>query len=201
MPKPNRAYKKGGAHRDARLFVIVAEGDREDAYFAYFNERNSRIKVLTIHREQNTSAPKHFVARLNEAEERGNYTPEVNDAIWFVCDTDRWGSQLNELKANCDERSNWNLAISNPCFEVWLHFHAGPINQGKASCSQLKTSLPKTVLGGFNTGEYCSQIEAAIQHVEKADLIPDSYYPQLMQTKIYLLAKEMCALLGKNWNQ
>ena len=37
MPKKNRSYKKGLPHRDARLFVIVAEGEREDAYFRWFH--------------------------------------------------------------------------------------------------------------------------------------------------------------------
>ncbi len=33
MPKSNqrRPYKRGAPHRDARLFIIVAEGEREDA--------------------------------------------------------------------------------------------------------------------------------------------------------------------------
>jgi len=38
MRRKNRSYKKGGRHRDARLFVIVAEGERKDAYFRYFFE-------------------------------------------------------------------------------------------------------------------------------------------------------------------
>jgi hypothetical protein len=201
MPKLNREYKKGKPHRDARLFVIVAEGEREDDYFDYFNERNSRIRVLTIRREQNTSAPKHFVSRLKKAEDSGDYTPEQTDIIWFVCDTDRWGSQLNDLKADCDERPNWNLAISNPCFEVWLHFHAGSVGLIKASCNELKTSLPKTRLGSFNASLYGQQIETAIFHAEKADTAPTSGFPETMQTKVYLLAKEMCALLGKTWNR
>lgn len=32
MPN-NRNYKKGAPHRDSRLFIIIAEGEREDAYF------------------------------------------------------------------------------------------------------------------------------------------------------------------------
>jgi len=44
MRRKNRSYKKGGRHRDARLFVIVAEGEREDAYFRYFKKILNTLK-------------------------------------------------------------------------------------------------------------------------------------------------------------
>jgi hypothetical protein len=199
MPKQNREYKKGKPFRDSRLFVIIAEGEREDAYFNYFNERNSRVRVLPIAREAGKSAPKFFVNRLNKAIDAGEYTPVDSDLIWFVCDTDRWGNQLNELKADCDTQRNWTLTVSNPCFEVWLHFHAGGVNQVKVSCGELKASLPQTLLGGFNTDVYCRQIEMALYHAETADENPDSDFPAPMQTKVYRLAKQLCQFLGNNW--
>lgn len=199
MPRLNREYKKGKPHRHSRLFVIVAEGEREDKYFAHFNLLNSRIKVLTILREQNASAPKHFVGRLKKAEEIGEYAPEATDEIWFVCDTDRWGSQLNELKTDCDQNTSWNLAISNPCFEVWLHYHSGPVITGKSGCSELKFRLTKTTLGEFNAETYCQHIETAIDHAAQADTRPESAFPEPMQTNIYRLARTMFQVLGKNW--
>lgn len=197
MPRLNREYKKGKPHRDSRLFVIVAEGEREDKYFAHFNLSNSRIRVLTIQREQNASAPKHFAGRLKKAEETGEYAPEEIDAIWFVCDTDRWGSQLNELNTDCDQHINWNLAISNPCFEVWLHCHSGPISTDKAGCGALKALLPQTRLGSFDAKTYCRHIETAIDQATQADTQPDSAFPEPMQTNVY--RRKMVQVLGNNW--
>lgn len=199
MPRLNREYKKGKPYRDSRLFVIIAEGEREDSYFTHFNLLNSRIRVLTIQREQNASAPKHFVGRLRKAEETGEYAPEDTDEIWFVCDTDRWGTQLNELETDCKQQSNWNLAISNPCFEVWLHCHSGPVMTGKPGCSELKSRLPKTTLGEFNAEIYCRHIETAIYYAAQADTRPESAFPESMQTKVYRLARTMFQVLGKNW--
>lgn len=200
MRKRNRSYKKGAPHRDARLFVIVAEGDREDKYFNHFDQRTSRIRVLTIPREQDASAPKHFIGRLENAKVTGEYDPEDEDEVWFVCDTDRWGSQINDLKLNCSQKSNWNLAVSNPCFEVWLHFHSGPIvSDLLANCGELKTQLPGRSLGGFNKDVYCLHIETAITHAANADQDPNSDFPGSMQTKVYKLAKRMCEVLGSNW--
>ncbi len=200
MPKLNRAYKKGGPHRDARLFVIVAEGEREDKYFKHFNAINQRVQIQLIEREAGASAPKHFTSRLEKAEQAGDYSASVGDQIWFVCDIDRWRDQLHELIAECEQRDNWHIAISNPCFEVWLHCHAGPLEAGSFSCRDLKGMLPQTALGGFDTKSYCPEIEKAIGFAQQADSMPDSYLPEPMQTKVYKLAKEMCQLLGSNWH-
>lgn len=191
MPKLNREYKKGGAHRDARLFVIVAEGDREDEYFTHFNSLSQRIRILPIPREEGASAPKHFISRLQTAIKNGDYDPDDSDQIWFVCDTDRWKGQLGELITDCKRHPNWQAAISNPCFEVWLHYHSGPVNAEKVSCSHLKTTLAQSSLGSFSPKEYCAAIEDAICHAEKADLTPNNEMPIMMQTKLYRLAKEM----------
>lgn len=71
MPKKNRAYKKGAPHRDAHLFVIVAEGEREDGYFGWFHERNQRIRVRIVPREPGHSAPAHCLDRVNQFIEEG----------------------------------------------------------------------------------------------------------------------------------
>ena len=177
----------------------MAEGEREDKYFAQFNQLNSRIRVLTIQREQDASAPKHFIERLTKAKELGEYAGEKGDTVWFVCDTDRWRSQLNELKTECDQNTNWNLAISNPCFEVWLHFHSGPLSTEMVNCSALKAGLPRTLLGKFSAKKYCQLMETAIGHATAADEQPDGDFPQKMQTKVYRLAKSMRQMLGNNW--
>lgn len=52
MPRQqtNRAYKRGEAHRDALLFVIVAEGEREDRYFGWFDQKSQRISEIIYFR-------------------------------------------------------------------------------------------------------------------------------------------------------
>lgn len=201
MPKQNREYKKGAPHRDARLFIIIAEGEREDAYFRSFISSDiSRLKVLIIDREENASAPKHFIDRLNKAERESNYSPEVDDQVWFVCDVDRWRKQIEELRFLCEGKSNLNLAVSNPCFEVWLHFHSGSISfPNDTNCTQLKSSLPKTLAGEFNPKHYGLRIRLAAKHAREADTSPESQFPDVMQTKLYKLAESMLEVLGNRW--
>lgn len=200
MPKQNRSYKKGAPHRDARLFVIIAEGEREDTYFRWFDARSLRLNVYIIDRRNNASSPKHFTSRLSQAEEDGKYSPQDNDQVWFVCDVDRWRRQIEEMRILCDQEPNWNIAVSNKCFEVWLHFHSGPITLSKStSCSALKRALHSTSVGDFNPDKYCPLIEQAAQYAREADTSNDSFFPNVLQTKLYKLAESMLQVLGRNW--
>lgn len=200
MPKQNRSYKKGAPFRDARLFVIIAEGDREDSYFKWFNARNSRINIHIIDREENASAPKLFIGRLNKAQEEGKYSPQAADQVWFVCDVDKWRDQIEQLRVDCESAPNWHIAISNPCFEIWLHFHSDDVAfPADTTCNNLKTYLPQSSLGHYNSESYCLQIEQAAIRARNADKNPDSYFPDIMRTKVYKLAENMLAVLGNNW--
>ncbi|MFB9293399.1 RloB family protein [Persicitalea jodogahamensis] len=200
MPKQNRSYKKGAPHRDARLFIIIAEGEREDSYFHWFDARNSRLSILIVDRPKNTSAPKYFIDRINKAEEEGIYSPQANDQVWFVCDVDRWREQIEALRLSCEQVPNWNIAVSNKCFEVWLHFHSGSISHPiDVSCAELKSSLPGTSVGEFNTHKYCPLIKQAAENARAADTNPGAHFPDLMQTKLYKLADAMLEVLGHNW--
>lgn len=158
------------------------------------------MKVLIVDRKQNASAPKHFLERIEQAEKEGKYSPKENDQVWFVCDVDRWRNQIKQLKTICDQESNWNIAVSNKCFEVWLHFHSGSISPlADTSCAELKRTLPSTLVGEFNCDNYCPLIEQASNNARDADAKPESDFPDVMQTKLYKLADAMLEVLGRNW--
>lgn len=202
MPKrnTNRSYKRGEAHRDARLFIIVTEGEREDRYFGWFDRKSQRIQVQLVPRQGQASAPKHFLARLSQYLDEGGRDPEMEDSIWFVLDVDTWTREsIDELVVTCSQAPNWHLAISNPCFEVWLNLHKGPVPDNGENCDALKTMLNGRIRGGFHPNTICPLIEDAIRYAQEADTHPAQVYPDRMQTKVYLLASAMRAVLGQNW--
>lgn len=201
MPRKNRAYKKGVPHRDARLFVIVAEGEREDAYFRFFHAQNQRIKIKVVPREGGKSAPKYFLARVDQFRSTEEWVPEVNDQLWFVLDVDRWERKdIDELYAHCRQTATWNLAISNPCFEVWLWYHqVARIDLPAPTCKVLKTRLDQLSPGGYTLEQDALQIETAMRQAQQVDAHPDHYFPASKETKVYQLARELLAVLGQNW--
>lgn len=202
MPKrkSNRPYKRGEAHRDARLFIIVTEGEREDRYFGWFDQKSQRIRVQLVPREGNASAPKHFLTRLQKfLDDNGS---QIGDSIWFVLDIDAWTREsIDELIGFCQQTPNWHITISNPCFEVWLNMHAGPLQDNGEDCASLKALLNNRIRGGFHPNTICPMIDDAIEHAKGSDMHPTQDYPAQLQTKVYRLAVAMIEVLGRNWKK
>ena len=201
MPKTeNRAYKKStGKHRDARCFFIVAEGEREEDYFLWFEKLSKRIRVEIIAREGKASAPKHMLTRLQKFLPENAVQP--GDQIWFVLDVDHWQRKsIEELRSLCAVYESWNIAISNPCFEVWLLFHLDrPIPPNIHKAKEFKQLLGEATSGGYQVERFTPLIEKARISARNADLTPDHDYPdQVGITKVYFLADELVQFLGQN---
>jgi len=200
MPRSkNREYKKGKPHRDFRKFIIVAEGQREDDYFNFFGTINQRVVVEIVPREQGKSAAKYLLDRLSKYED--DYGIEPEDFVWFVLDVDRWPrKEIDNLYHHCQEVANWELSISNPCFEVWLLYHLLkeiPVELNTAK--RLKANLPKLVQGGYNRDYFANLIETASKNAENADLHKEYYFPEKSVSKVYLLANTLLSFLGNKW--
>ena len=199
---PSRNYKKNLPHRDSRYFVIVAEGEREDAYFQFFNGKNQRIRIEIVPREDNASAPTHFLNRLAKFKEEAGWNPKNNDVAWFVLDVDKWKQeQIYELIEHCKDNEVVNIAISNPCFEVWLLYHL--LDDLTDLSDNLKNELhiraQNKGLKGYHPSTFCLLLETAIQNAKNSDTLPTHEFPNLKQTKVYLLGEQLLEKLGKNW--
>ena len=205
MPKrnTNRAYKRGEPHRDMRLFVIVAEGEREDEYFSWFDQRNSRIRVQIVPREGHASAPNHFIKRLETFVDASQIGINAMDSVWFILDVDRWSREaINDLIAYAESATfSCNVAISNPCFEVWLVYHYQTFPEDATlNCGELKTLLGTLVRGGFRPELTCPEISTAIHNAALQDRASRMHqFPDNMRTKVYLLAEALIEVLGNNW--
>lgn len=116
------------AFRDARLIVIASEGkDTERIYFKALAKEytNPRVHVHILERhenEQNNSSPEHVLKQLNDY--KGQYDLESDDELWLVIDRDRWtDAMLSHVAKECAQDDYLHVALSNPCFELWLLLH------------------------------------------------------------------------------
>lgn len=125
MPKPKPfSYTKKEPFRDAFFFIIVCEGrNREPEYFRFFEGISSRVRIVPVASIAGNSSPVKLITNAIEKEEELGATAE-RDQLWFVIDTDRWREQIRELREKCNKHPHWQVTQSNPCFEVWLYFHA-----------------------------------------------------------------------------
>lgn len=206
----NRSYKRGEPHRDARLFIVVAEGEREDQYFGFFVNKSLRLKIEIVPREQGNSSPKDFLNRVTKYLQRdfdlssgkkGQDNDIHYDYLWFVLDVDRWPrEQIDDIAKYCQDTESWFLCISNPCFEVWLHNHIESIPQHMSTPAQLKEALGKLSPGGYSPKVFAPLIAVATERSKDQDQHPNHYFPEPRQTKVYALAEKILQLLGNTWN-
>jgi hypothetical protein len=111
--------------RDTRIHAIAVEGAVQEVHYfealaalQLFDARKIRLVVLGTNDGQ--SAPEHVAGRLKAFERERRLV--AHDVRWLVVDVDRWRQNLHEALAVAVQ-AGWGLAVSNPCFEVWLQLH------------------------------------------------------------------------------
>ena len=199
MPRKNRGYKRGEPHRDAILFVIACEGAvREREYFEYLGTHSSQIKITVLENKDGNSAPKWVLdsAARHVAEKE----LKEGDQLWFVMDVDRWPEdQLRAIHEECEKRTNWHMALSNPCFEVWLYMHIDDIlNSTSTNARELKNELSSKVKGGYNKKVFIPAIRDAHRRSLALDDNAEHFIPEFMRTKMHFLTTELFKLIGSN---
>lgn len=203
------------AFRDARLIVIASEGkDTERIYFKALAKEytNPRVHVHILKRcenEQNNSSPEHVLKQLNDY--KGQYELEADDELWLVIDRDHWtDAMLSHVAKECAQDDYLHVAMSNPCFELWLLLHLvdatllTPEEQqqwmknrrkSKNTDPYLKVRLRQEI-GSYHEPAYDAQmliayVEDAITRAKALDKNPADRWPQILGTRVYLLAESV----------
>lgn len=132
----NRLFERVAPSRDAKSVFIFCEGaKREFDYFMFFKQLDSRIniEVYKLHpHEDNSPLGLLRIAEKSIIKSKDNPSPKYNhipgDEVWIVVDIDKdkrksRDGQIIIIQNRCKELKGWNIALSNPCFEVWLYYH------------------------------------------------------------------------------
>ena len=203
------------AFRDARLIVIASEGkDTERIYFKALAKEytNPRVHVHVLERsenEQNNSSPEHVLKQLNDY--KSQYELEADDELWLVVDKDRWTeAMLSRVATECSQEVAMHMALSNPCFELWLLLHMEDAvslppeeqkqwmenrRKSKNADPYLKVRLRQKI-GSYHESSYdaltlIAHIENAIERARALDKNPTDRWPQTLGTRVYLLAESV----------
>ena len=175
--------------RDTRLIVIATEGsDTEKVYFDA--SKFSNVQVRVIPSVGGKSAPQHILENaVNYAEE---YQIGGGDEIWIVVDFDRWPQGNLAQVAKTARAKGFKLAVSNPCFELWLALHLeAPLPQAVTPAS-LEGHL-RSKLGSFSKTKYdgdrlVQSVDSAIEIAGALNYQDGDRWPQLVGTHCFKLA-------------
>ncbi len=203
------------AFRDARLIVIASEGkDTERIYFTALAKEysNPRVHVHILERsenEQNNSSPEHVLKQLNDY--KSQYELEADDELWLVVDKNQWEDKmLSRVATECALEVSMHMALSNPCFELWLLLHLEDAasltpeehtlwmenrRKSKNADPYLKARL-RQKMGTYHESSYdaltlIAHIEDAIERARALDKTPTDRWPQTLGTRVYLLAESV----------
>jgi hypothetical protein len=191
MPrKPRPLDRDTDVLRDASLIVIASEDTYAvQEYFSSFRPRRVQFKVLST--KDGLSSPEHIVVRLDNF--KSEFLLDESDQLWYCGDTDHWimGQHLPNLLRviqHCNQ-AGYHVALSNPCFELWLLLHFSDLPDGLETCQSICDELAAAA-GGYSKDSGCSlsvtseMVYAAKDRAWKLDAGTDRV-PMTPTTRIY----------------
>lgn len=126
--------------RNPVVYLICEGSETEVRYFKRFRSRGCHIDILPIPSQY--KAADKLVQKARATMGTNPYYPDEGDVIWCVFDRDEnTDAMLNRAK-RISEKEGYQLAYSNPAFELWylLHFVdcQSPLQDCQAALHQLK---------------------------------------------------------------
>lgn len=210
--RERRSFTRPVGKRDARLVVIATEGAvTEKAYFEGLVSAdgypNSKVHVEVLETHAGHSAPHKVIARLNAF--RRAYRLDHEDQLWLVIDKDRWPDAQLAVVAQQSHQKGYRLALSNPCFELWLWLHWNHPEQTSAAvlrqCWQnekvtatrryLESELSLKAMGYQKNQpdfrRYYPHVPQAINGAIWLDGTGMGRWPDYLATRVYQLVQEI----------
>lgn len=208
-------YSRHEATRDSRLIVIAAEGERtEKIYFEALRAyaRNSRVHIKILERDEenkHNSAPEYVLEQLTQY--KTEHALEQDDELWLVIDRDDWKpTALRVVAQKCAQDEAFHMALSNPCFELWLLLHLEDVSSVSKEEKEriqrnsregtndpyLKREMRRLMGGSYNESRYNAfvlvpHVQDAINRAEILDVDKQARWPQELGTRVYLLAQSI----------
>ena len=178
--------------RDTKLIVIATEGQKtEKRYFDIF--KTLKIQIRVIPADDNLSAPEYVLEKLNKYED--DYQISEDDELWLMTDVDRWGNKkLAKIAQLCNQKG-YLLAVSNPCFEIWLFLHFLEIEGEIKTCAAVKKLL-KDHLGKYNSSNldievFRPYVVNAIERARKLHTNAGERFPSSIGSHVYKVVEKI----------
>ena len=210
MPRQRKSFDRISGIKEPSLIVVAAEGEAaEQRYFLgivdKLEEQGTQLKLLVLPpREGGHSAPKHVLKQLSDYET--NFGLGEDDDLCLVIDRDRQSWTEEQIAWVAQECANkqYLLALSNPCFELWLLLHHVDVNSLSEKQKQeiyenkndhLKKEVSR-VKGGYKSSrlkleDFWDFTDIAIARAKALDTEPQYRWPNTVGTRVYLIIEKI----------
>lgn len=189
--KSSRYKRRSGIKRYKRRYYLVCEGSVTEP--SYFNQlkslyRDSIIDIKCLKKRK--SAPKF----LKEYALKSESELKKGDELWIILDVDEWtNDQFKELEEWKNQSTSRHVAVSNPCFEIWLVFHEkDPTDSSKNACqTYFKKNIAhkdKDIRSNWLTFE---KVNNAVERAKCRDRCKSGIIPRNLTSRIYKLIENI----------
>jgi ribonucleotide monophosphatase NagD (HAD superfamily) len=208
--KPISIGRAARALRDDRVFLVATEDTYAPSQY-FENLPLPRVKVFVLPTSVNSghSSPAHVIERLKNAFQNVRQRKQIQsgDEFWVFFDTDHHFHEQHRagtLQAmQTAQQTGFEIAVSNPCFELWLLLHHADVDQGTvfSHCSEVEQKLRDTLSLYNKTSIKASDfplalVPLAIRRARALEATPDNpagHWPQQTGTRIYRLLERILA--------
>jgi hypothetical protein len=209
--KPLSIGRAQRALHDDRVFVVATDDTyAPEQYFEHLPLPRVKVIVVPTPVGSGLSSPGHVVERLKDAFRNVSQRKQIQsgDEFWVFLDTDhhvRDAHLEGMLEALLTARQvGFEIAISNPCFELWLLLHRADVAPGTifSNCGEVVQKLRDT-LGQYNktsikVGQFpLARVPDAIRRARALETAPDDPtgpWPQQAGTRVYRLLERVLRL-------
>lgn len=206
-------FRESSTTEKEKIIVLAFEGNKtEEQYFSAikestkFNKELIYLHLLKRKKGDTNSAPKHVFNKLKK-EARDEFNFDSKDELWMIIDTDQWNN-LPEIVDTCEKLKNMYVAVSNPCFELWLLLHIKDVSEYSTNelndifenkkVSKNRNYIEKKIidiLGTYNKSRL--KAKEYIPHVDKAILqaknlhIESEKFPSKLGTDVFKIVEKI----------
>lgn len=156
------------AFREPRLrLLVVCGGKRTEP--DYFRGLKNQVRNPAVHVSVKAKgiAPWDLV---EYARSRAPIRTDEFDEVWCVVDRDEFALQPAATRAT---QLDVQLAVSNPCFELWLLLHhkdcTAPFGDASAVLCRLRKQVPGYEKTGLRFADFADGVPDALRRAERLD--------------------------------
>lgn len=212
-------YTKRAPSKDSSKIYIICEGaETETEYFRFFEGLSSNLELIIIPPESGTDPLKLMELAIRTLlDDNRKYTLDYlqHDRIWFAIDTDSWEKEdkIRPLRTFCERKNQefpkiydeakpytaWNVAQSNPCFEIWLYYHhynTIPDPEEIRRHPSIKAFINSSIAGGFNYQKDPAKLKDAISNSARNFNRQRDGNPAIYSTEQHLLGNEILSFVA-----
>lgn len=171
MPRREPTRTRRPAVRDPRRTILIVVG-ADKTEVAYLKGLRNALKAATVALTitAKPGAPDQLVAYA-----RDNCARDDFDEVWCVTDVDHYEREGGKVTAAVAmaATAGINLAVSNPCFELWLLLHHDGCSGYCANCEVVAKKLKATLATYDKTNlryqDFADQRDVAMKRARRLD--------------------------------